>query len=250
MTLPTRPVQAELLLPHQISDALSACSLVYLPLGSIEWHSHHLPIGLDGLTAHGLCIRAAERTGGIVLPTLYYGTGGGHTTYPWTVMVDDTAILKALLTRSLTKLAEFGVRTAVLFTGHFADEQLAMIAEIADAWPADSTLTVTALSINGNAGAGIAPDHAGMFESSLLQAMSPELVQLDRLPSLRDAPAPDPDGDPTGPHRHAVDHPLYGVFGPDPRHLDPASARTLLADMTKWLAAMAADTVARSAVPA
>lgn len=235
MTFDPRPVQAELLLPHQLSAALDARSLVYLPLGSIEWHSHHLPVGLDGLTAHGLCARAAAHTGGIVLPTLYYGTGGGHTAYPWTVMIEDTAILKTLVNRSLTKLAEFGVRTAVIFTGHFADEQLAMIAEIADAWPAESPLTVTALSINGNAAAGIAPDHAGMFESSLLQAMSPELVQLDRLPSLADAPADDPGGDPAGPHRHRVDHPLYGVFGPDPRHLDTSTANRLLEEMVHWM---------------
>lgn len=248
MTFDPRPFQAELLLPQQISDALSACSLVYLPLGSIEWHSHHLPIGLDGLTAHGLCVRAAARSGGIVLPTLYYGTGGGHTAYPWTVMVDDTTILKALLHRSLTKLADFGVRTAVLFTGHFADEQLAMIAEIADAWPADSPMTVSAVSINGNATAGIAPDHAGMFETSLLQAMSPELVQLDRLAPVADAPADDPDGDPVGPHRHAPDHPLWGVFGPDPRHVDAQDARMLLHDMTEWLAGMAGAVAGRSSI--
>ncbi len=55
----TSGVQVELLLPHEISEALAARSVVYLPLGSIEYHSHHLPVGLDGLNAHGVCTRAA-----------------------------------------------------------------------------------------------------------------------------------------------------------------------------------------------
>jgi hypothetical protein len=39
----TRPVEAEFLLPHEIDAALARRSVAYLPLGSIEYHSHHLP---------------------------------------------------------------------------------------------------------------------------------------------------------------------------------------------------------------
>jgi creatinine amidohydrolase len=45
MTNP-HPVQVERMLPHQIKAAIAARSVVYLPLGSIEYHSHHLPRGL------------------------------------------------------------------------------------------------------------------------------------------------------------------------------------------------------------
>jgi len=46
------PVQVERMLPHQIQAAIAARSVVYLPLGSIEYHSHHLPLGLDGAAEH------------------------------------------------------------------------------------------------------------------------------------------------------------------------------------------------------
>ncbi len=58
--------QIERLRPHQIAAALAERSLIYVPLGTIEWHCHHLPVGLDGLTAHGLCLIAAEQTGALV----------------------------------------------------------------------------------------------------------------------------------------------------------------------------------------
>ena len=228
-------VQAELLLPDEIDTALAARSVVYLPLGSIEYHSHHLPIGLDGLNAHGVCTHAAARSGGIVLPTLYYGVGGGHTTYPWTIMATSSAPLVDLLETALRRLDDLGVRVAVLFTGHFAEEQLALIDDLADRWNAGTAgLKALALAVN-RSNAPIAPDHAGIFETTLLSALWPDLVHLDRLPSLGDVPDPDP-ADAVGyEHRHDPTHPLWGVMGPDPRHLDTETAEDLLGSLTAWV---------------
>ena len=195
-------------------------------MGSIEFHSAHLPIGLDGLNAHGVCTRAARVGGGIVLPTLYYGTGGGHTAYPWTIMASAGTITD-LIRQSLQRLSDFGVRLVVLLTGHFADEQLAMIDDIAGDWNAGTTsLHVLALSVN-RSDASVPPDHAGVFETSLLSAMWPDRVEIDRLPTLSDSPANDPGGDVMGAHRHDPAHPLHGVFGPDPRVFDRAAAPAL-----------------------
>lgn len=59
----------------------------HVPLGALEFHGPHLPIGLDGLTAHGICIQGSRGRGGVVLPTIYQGTGGEHSRYPWTIMM-------------------------------------------------------------------------------------------------------------------------------------------------------------------
>jgi creatinine amidohydrolase len=228
------PVEAELMLPHEIEAALTAHPVAYLPLGSIEYHSRHLPVGLDGLNAHGVCTRAAQRTGGIVLPTLYYGTGGGHTTYPWTIMATTEKPLAELLETSLRRLSDFGVRIAVLFTGHFADEQLAMIDDLEGRWNATGgPLRVLALSVS-RADTVLAPDHAGVFETTLLAALWPDRVQLDQLPSITDAPANDPPGSVSYDHRHDPEHPLWGVMGPDPRQLDLAHADALLDQVVTW----------------
>jgi len=229
-----RSVQAEFLLPHEVNTALAARSVVYLPLGSIEFHAAHLPIGLDGLTAHGVCTRAAAGGGGIVLPALYYGVGGGHTSYPWTIMATSPSTIAELLAQSFNRLLDFGVQLAVLFTGHFADEQLAMITELAHDWnAAGNQLRVLSLSISGSDGE-VAPDHAGIFETSALYAMWPDRVQLDRLPELAGAPSIDPGGDVMGSQRHNPEHPLHGVFGPDPRRFEPARAGNLLGELVTW----------------
>jgi creatinine amidohydrolase len=239
-------VQAELMLPDEIETALAERSVVYLPLGSIEYHSHHLPVGLDGLNAHGICTRAAGRGGGIVLPTLYYGVGGGHTTYPWTIMAASATPVTELLEQSLRRLEKFGVQVAVLFTGHFADEQLALVDELAARWntehAAGDGLRALALSVN-RTDARLAPDHAGIFETTLLAALWPDRVRLDRLPTSEDVPSADPDGGVDYDHRHDPAHPLWGIMGPDPRAFDASQAPGLLEEIVGWTSAKVAHFV-------
>ncbi|MDB5657598.1 MAG: hypothetical protein JWS10_213 [Cypionkella sp.] len=226
--------QLELLRPGQIAEEMARCPRIWLPLGTIEYHSLHLPVGLDGLQAHGLCLDAAELAGGLVYPPLWWGTGGGHGAYPWTVMMPTEAELSALLHLTMNRLQSFGVRQTVLFTGHFAEEQLALIAELARLWNAQNRqMSVLALGVNGNDAAALPPDHAGRFETTLLAAFQPETVAISMLAP----PSPDELGeDPFGIQRHAPSHSLYGIFGADPRNFKPEDAATLRRSMAAWLA--------------
>lgn len=232
-----RQVRLELLRPAEIGEALAINPTVYMPLGTIEWHCTHLPVGLDGLTAQGVCERAASTYGGLVYPALYFGTGGGHGDYPWTVMMPEPTEIRRLIEFALHRFEQFKVRKVVLFTGHFAPEQLGMIADIERVWNAtDSTLTVVARGINMAEGLAIDPDHAGMFETSMLYSLWPDRVDLTQLEPL------DPEHPVTDDweeSRHNPDHPLWGVIGPDPRNLDPDAAEPLLDATARWLAAQA-----------
>jgi creatinine amidohydrolase len=170
-----------------------------------------------------------------VYPPLHFGTGGGHGNYPWTVMLVDEAALVTILELALTRLAQFGVRKAVLFTGHFADEQIAMIRNVAERWNnAGDAMKALALSMNEIDPCPIRPDHAGIFETTLLHALWPERVDLGQLP-----PKPVRSGnieeDGWGPQRHVAGHPLWGVVGPDPRDFDPARGPELLEAAVTWL---------------
>lgn len=219
-------LQIERLRPHQISEALARRNLVWLPLGTMEWHCHHLPVGLDSLTANGLCIAAAERVGGLVWPVLYYGTGGDHSDFPWTVM-PGSAEIEALIDFTLKRLAQLGVAEVVLFSGHFADTQLEMIDRIADRWNGSGHAPrVTALSVNRAGIDGFHPDHAGLFETTLLDAVAPGLSDLGRLGLGEDAL-----------DRFDPNSPLWGIVGADPRGSAPVPPEKLLQMMVDWLVA-------------
>lgn len=219
----------------------SRASVAYLPLGSLEFHGPHLPIGLDALTASGICLAAAERAGGVVLPPMHQALGGEHTRYPWTLMSRSADPIEALLGETLARLDELGVRRFMLLSGHFASEQRDLVTRVADVWNATGASSLAVGRTLGQApNPPVAPNHTGRFESLLLQALSPELVDLSRLPDADAFPVPSGE-DPFGADRHRAGHPLHGVLGPDPRSLHPDDAAPLLEYLVTWVINIAND---------
>lgn len=64
----------EYLRPGQIQAERERCSIVYLPVAPLEWHGPAMPYGTDPLIAQALARRTAEKVGGVVMPTLFFGT--------------------------------------------------------------------------------------------------------------------------------------------------------------------------------
>jgi len=62
------------LTPQEFQERLLEAPIAYLPLGTLEWHGRHLPLGADGLISSGFFVELAKKVGGIVLPMLFLGT--------------------------------------------------------------------------------------------------------------------------------------------------------------------------------
>ena len=69
----TDEVRYNMLRPGQIVERRKACPAAYIPIGNLEWHGVHNPVGADTLQCEGLAIMAAEAGGGVAFPPLYYG---------------------------------------------------------------------------------------------------------------------------------------------------------------------------------
>ncbi|MFX1327927.1 MAG: creatininase family protein [Promethearchaeota archaeon] len=59
--------------PQEFEERLLKAPIAYLPLGTLEWHGRHMPLGADGLISSGFFIELAKKIGGIVLPMLFLG---------------------------------------------------------------------------------------------------------------------------------------------------------------------------------
>lgn len=121
-------VSYELLRPHQVKQIKDACPIVYIPAGSLEWHSFHNPLGTDSLKAHAICCEAALKHGGVVLPPIYQGLVGMHNWGPkdwdgYTLGYNQAEIFKQTVIGLCTALVKSGWKMIVAVTGHDVDEQ-------------------------------------------------------------------------------------------------------------------------------
>lgn len=64
----------ELMRPGQIREAIAKRTPVVIPLGVIEYHSEHLPVGMDTLAVVRCCELLEKEMDIIIMPPFYYGT--------------------------------------------------------------------------------------------------------------------------------------------------------------------------------
>jgi creatinine amidohydrolase len=224
-----------LLRPAQIHAGLTARSVVYVPIGPLEWHGPHLPYGADALNAEATAAALADKTGGLVWPTQFWGTERERTPQgaanlgfardAYIVGMDFPAnslasaycpeeVFGLLVRELLTEVARVGARLAVISNGPGAVTQVATLERLAAEFNHAGRLRVhvrmAALRRMIEA-ASIA--HAGAIETSLMLHLT-ESVDLSTLPSL---PAK---------LRYAdyavVDGPGFDGRGPTDKTLDPA----------------------------
>jgi creatinine amidohydrolase len=165
------------LTPEQLQARLDAAPVAYVPWGALEWHSVHLPLGLDGIVAESIAARAVARTEGILLPTLYLPM----TALPHRFSISFRATtLHAVLDDLFAELARIGVRVVVLLSGHYAQGHELMLIEAAERAIAQHQLLALATPPLALLGEDYL-DHAGRWETSQLLATRPDLVDLRAL---------------------------------------------------------------------
>lgn len=208
----------ELMLPHQIREAIRGHWPVVLPLGVLEYHGEHLAVGLDTLVV----VRALEKLESemklVILPPFYYGAASYAVEPPegnGTVHVDTDALVPfgLQLFRSLLRIGFRNIHAIVHHqTENFMDGmptdlsfKLAgrratfdqLIAERGEGWwgsqdmadyyerhaegdnPFNWIRSHALMDKEIIARCGF--DHAGALETSLLMAMDPMGVDMTKV---------------------------------------------------------------------
>lgn len=228
--------------PDELQRIVDARPVAYLPLGLLEHHGWQLPVGFDGIKARRLCERFARRTGGLVLPVAWCGSGGGHDRFKWTVYQPPEAS-RAVLDTLIRRLYASGVRCFVLLAGHYPWRGV-----INGVLPALEAECPGATFIAGNeADIGaedvrLPGDHAARWETAYGLALLPEFVDLDAMTPGRDeatawpaeGPVPEQDRHPRGCYDAA--DPRFSQFGEDARKADAQEAEELLGKLVDWMA--------------
>jgi creatinine amidohydrolase len=172
---------------------------VFLPVGALEQHGPHLPLGTDAMLATGIAAGAAAAVGGIVAPALSYGyksqpkCGGGQHFCGTTSL--DAATLIGQVRDTIREFVRHGVERLVLVNGHY-ENQWFLIEGVdlalrecrsphlsvmrLEYWDFCTEQTLAAIFPQGFP--GFALEHAAVIETSLMLHLHPELVRIELIP--------------------------------------------------------------------
>jgi mycofactocin system creatininase family protein len=159
--------------------APGARSVLLVPLGSVEQHGPHLPLDTDTRIAVALAHALADRrTDIVVAPAVAYGASGEHAGFPGTLSIGTDALTTALI--ELGRSAD-AFAAIVLVNGHGGNAEAVRDA-VATLVDEGRTAAAWSPSIPGG------DAHAGRTETSLLLAIDPDVVRLERAEPGEDAP--------------------------------------------------------------
>lgn len=214
--------------PDQIRAAREACPVAYLPMGVLEWHGLHNPLGLDAVKATAMAERFARSIGGLVMPTMWWGDHrailaelvfdanvSGNIDHRAEIMrghglsiecfqrdaqrseaEGGWELFRRLLNHSLHEIATLGFKVIVTISGHYPLAGPA--GEVGKDFTSAGHASVIPIIGYDLVRERYKGDHAAKWETSLMLSLRPELVDLSRLD-------PDPE------------HLPAGVLGEDPR---------------------------------
>ncbi len=196
----------EELTPTEFRERLADTPVAYLPLGTIEWHGEHLPLGSDGLQSKEFFIMLAREAGGIVYPMLFMGPDrneivNGEELYGMDLYKGEENSEKAYATQKLDgssywiEKEDFRIMMEAILkqvsrsgfkvlVAHGHGPSTKFLIENTEEWEEKYGLKILhCWGHRDKEGMGIMVDHAAMNETSLVMALRPELVKMEYLPA-------------------------------------------------------------------
>lgn len=182
------------LLEHMTRDEAKAVgehALLVLPVGAVEQHGPHLPVGTDYVAVEAVARAAAEALPDdvpvVVAPTLPFGSSHHHIPFGGTLSLSTTTYYQVLADLVESAILS-GFRRIFILNGHGGNSELIQLAARDMALKHDAhlaaapywTIAWEALIRADVHTTALVPGHAGTFETALIMALRPELVHEPR----------------------------------------------------------------------
>lgn len=174
----------------EIAEADREGTVVVIPVGAVEQHGPHLPVGVDAMINDGLLEDTLGRLPSefpiLVLPQQAIGWSDEHGAFPGTLSISMETLTAAWCEIGAT-IANAGFRRLVFFNSHGGQSEIAKIVcrklrishgvlAVAANWYALVDLSDMVDATERRHGI-----HAGEVETSMMMHLRPDLVRADAL---------------------------------------------------------------------
>ncbi len=185
----------------QLREMARADAIVILPVASLEQHGPHLPVEVDSMLGETVAVRAARKVaerGGhaVVLPVLWTGLSEHHMSFGGTITLGFPAF-SAVVEDVCRSVLRHGFKRIVLLNAHGGNENA--LRTITDELTPKLGAPIVQFTYWYAAAVAIARIletqsalmHACEAETSMMLAVRPELVAMDRVGLAKANSSPD-----------------------------------------------------------
>lgn len=167
--------------------------VVVIPWAAVEDHGPHLPLSTDNDINEGILFEAARRSGGdvLVLPSIPFGLDEHHMDFPGTIAIEMETCL-AFVSQVAVSVARHGFTHILIVNGHGSNHAIAELA--ARKCVLETGIVCASMAVNLAVNPALAGDvldkerkggwgavgHACEYETSMMLALAPEYVQMDK----------------------------------------------------------------------
>ena len=163
---------------------------VVVPFGSTEQHGRHMPLGTDAVLGDEIGWGLAERLGAFLAPTMRFGCSAHHLAFTGTISLGKETFVR-IVADVAASLSGHGFRRIVLLPTHGGNFK-PLAEAVAKIETAEGVRILALTDFEGFVNAALESSrafgvdaaksgaHSGEWETSLMLALRPEQVKMDR----------------------------------------------------------------------
>lgn len=162
------------------------------PVGAVEQHGPHGPLGTDGLLSRYVARKVAEQLNALCLPPLWFGVSSHHMDFSGSLTLRPE-VLAQVIEDVLNSTIHHGIRKILILNGHGGNTAAIHTActhvrnRLPEVFLAQSSLWLALHDVYHELPAHVRQEswrfmvaHAGYLETSMLMALDKDLVKLDK----------------------------------------------------------------------
>lgn len=163
-----------------VAAQLARDSRLIVPIGALEQHGPHLPLGANVLIARRLAVDLSLEFGVLRAPTFHYGVNvQSDRTFAGTASLGQKSLHRAL-NELLVCWEEQGVTEFIVITCHRHEPHLEALASLVTGSSRVRLVEAWGVDISDLLERQQGPLHAGEAETSVMLHLYPDLVRMDR----------------------------------------------------------------------
>ena len=173
----------------EAAKAANASTVIIFPVGSVEEHGEHLPLGTDSFQPEYIALEVAKKTGCLIAPPFRYGICNATRNFLGTLTIKFETLYRFAID-VLSELVRNGFRRIIVLSGHAGNSHMVALRLAAqdiinqnDESKEKEKVRIMVLS-DFDFAEELTPKyadkndgHAGTIETSRMMAIKPELIK-------------------------------------------------------------------------